>query len=288
MNGHQAQSQTQAHNQFKMPPRPTILRPVTTTVKPTATLGIPNGAPSMESMKAPLTHTNQRPPLITPPTQPNIKKPELKTPVVVHASAATPPPPQPPQQQPLLPPPSTPPGSAPIISTPLPTPVSQSQVIAQLLSDQVRVQLKSFESKIESKLETLIHDVVGATINDLKKQFEMSTIVGETLIDLLPVFPRPDPTMSMGHRLLTKGTKIKLYEPFISNVHGYWAMTSFVTNNGSVAYGYVPIFCGKLNGVDYGMSTSELQSRRDQWKGHLDQLSDKEFIPHIGKFENSV
>ncbi len=293
MNGHAVNGHAMA--QFKMPPRmnhhPTILRPAPAPKAIQAnSMGIPNGSSTIEPQKT----ISQRPMPFT--SVPIIKKPELKTPIVVHASSsqtqqqpsqpATQPHPQPSPTQPqpptpvTLPPASTP---APVIST---TPVSQSQVITQILSDQLRVELKTFETKIESKIESVIRDVVGAIIRDFKTQFETSQIVGDVLNDKLPVFARPDPTTTVEYTL-AKGTKIKLFMPFTSNVHGYWATTSFVTSNGSVATGYVPIFSPKLDGVEYGLSTSELKSRRDQWKSHLDQLSDKEFIPNVGRFAES-
>lgn len=316
MNGHVMNANVMS--QFKMPPRPTIMRPAPPKVQhvshassntvQSSSMGIPNGASTMEPTnvpKATLTQpsfTTQRP-VQSPLLQPTIKKPELKTlpqNLVVQASAATtqsqpnlptaqpssqPPQQQstpPPQQQPQpLPPASAP---APVISSPPVTPVSQSQVITQILSDQLRVQLKTFETKIETKIETLVRDVVSATIRDLKIQFETSQIMGEVLSDKLPVFAQPDTTTLVRHTL-AKATKLKLYMPFTSNVHGYWATTSFVTSNGSVATGYVPIFSAKLDGVDYGLPVSELKLRRDQWKSHLDQLCDKEFIPNVGRFE---
>lgn len=299
MNGHTQNTQNGigAMNQFKMPPRPTIVRPAPKVVQQmvqASSMGIPNGAPTMDviNMKSNTTtqpnFTTQRP-VLPIQLQPTIKKPIPQN-LVVHASSSSTAPPQsqPIQQststQPQQPPMSTP---APVISTtPLSaasTPVSQSQVITQILSDQLRVQLKAFEAKIETKIETLVRDVVGATIRDLKTQFETSQIMGEVLSDKLPVFAQPDTTTIVQHTL-AKGTKLKLYQPFTSNVHGNWATTSFVTSNGSVATGFVPIFSAKLDGVEYGLSTSELKSRRDQWKSHLDQLCDKEFIPNVGMF----
>ncbi len=188
--------------------------------------------------------------------------------------------PTPAWQQPIAQPATQPMGQSSTIGQ------SQSQIIAQILSDQLRAQFKILESKIDAKLEMCVRDVVGSTIRDLKTQFETSQILGETLNDKIPVFARPDPTATIEHVIEKRGTKLKLFLPMTSNVHGYWAQTPFVTNNGSVATGFVPIFTSKIDSIVYDLPPSELKSRFDQMRSHLDILSDKDFIPNIGKFQD--
>ena len=190
-----------------------------------------------------------------------------------------------------VPTPAQTPAPAPVATAPVTAPIaqvtqgpSQLQVLLQMAMEQIRVRFDVMERKFDARLESTTKEIIGSAIKDLKVQFETSEIVGETLSDNLPVFSRPDPKTTVEHRLGVKGSKIKLLHPVLSNEHGYWMTTTWVTANGSVLTGYAPVFSAKLEGVEYGLSATEIEQRLDSWKGYLDQLSDKSFVPNIGRF----
>lgn len=222
-------------------------------------------------------------------------KPPLRQPVLVQASAAAPSTmptfQQPPQQQvsvpslggaisytppkPVAPPPvSTPPSSSSTFSS------QQLNIINQMIGENLRVQFQASHQKMEQ----LIKDTVSDAIKNLKVQYESTQIMGETLNGKTPVFARPDGKSSQEYVIEKANTKLKLFHPMISNTQGYWMATPFVTTNGSVVTGYVPIFTKKMEGVEYGLDEANLKKRREEWGAHLDQLSDKEFVPHVGRF----
>jgi len=197
--------------------------------------------------------------------------------MIVHASAAPVPFPSS-QTVPLVAPTTVPPIAQ------VTQPPSQLQLALQASMDQIRVRLDAMERKLESKIEQTTRETVGSAIKDLKVQFESTEVLGELLVDNLPVFSRPDAKTTIETKLGAKGTKVKLFHPVLSNDQGYWMMTSWASPNGSVLTGYVPIFSGKLDGVVNDLTEAELDERKRKWEGYLDQLSDKVFVPNMGRF----
>lgn len=227
------------------------------------------------------------PPRIPTPTA-VLKRPVLKPPlahgVVVHASSQSPS--QAETAQPIT---QTTPVATneTVVSRPISQigqPPSQLQIMLQMTMEEIRLVGKTLESKMDAKIEACTREGIATAIKDLKQQFESSEIVGETLSDNLPVFARPDSQTTVEHRLAAKGTRIRLFHPMITNELGYWMATTYVLPNASVAMGYVLVFGVKLDGVQSGLSDEELSTRAASWKGFLDRLSDKDFVPHVGRF----
>jgi hypothetical protein len=156
-------------------------------------------------------------------------------------------------------------------------------VVSQILSDHFRLQFKNLEEKIIATIKTCVKHEVGEGLRESKMQYEATQIEGETLHANTPLLGRPDPSAKVEHTFENKGTRLKLFHPIISNVHGHWMMSQVVTSNASVIKGYVPIFCNRIASVQYTLDEAELNQRASQWEAYR-LPSEKGFIPHVGRF----
>lgn len=221
-------------------------------------------APTLPTVPTPIQPPRIARDPILPPARPSA------TNVVVHASAAAPPPPTP-----ILP------GGF----------AGKNQEATTTTDQLIRTQFKQFETQWNARwdartdmFEAKMKEWMQAAIRDLKGQFQSMEVMGETLSDGIPIFSRPDSTLTPDTRVPLRGTKLRLFQPILPNQYGYWMQTLYVTQQGTSISGYVPIFSVKLEGVNYAMSDDELKQRMEQWSGYLDQLSDKNFVPNVGRF----
>jgi hypothetical protein len=250
---------------------------------------------------APLRPPQPSTPMISPPIPPIMRpmKPPMPAPVVMPSAGlngqnghahTTHTPTQPIHVLPPAPTPQSIPSALPSLpATQIPPKEVSSpqmlQSLSQILADQVRIQFNDLQKKLEAKIESCVRNELGTGLRDLKMQYEATEMKGETLNANTPLLSRPDPEAKVEYVFEKVGTSLSIYHPIVSNVHGSWGMTRIVTSNGSMVMGYVPIFTKKLKSVTYtSLDDTEWERRVKAWNPFLDKASDKEFIPHIGRF----